>query len=792
LKAKLPFAICCFLSLALTGWSQSRPLLNDTLRDASTTLLLSDTLGIDTVAQQVADTLAVAKQTIKFSNDSLDAPVEYNAVDSMIYDIIGEKIHLYGQAEVSYTSINLKADYIVFDWKSSIVTAEGRPDSTGQMAGFPVFEDGDQSFNAERMRYNFQTRKGVVYDVTTKQNDVVVRGARSKFVSGEEPKDTTEEANDYIFSENSIFTTCTADHPHFGIRSNKQKVIPNKLVVVGPSNLEIMDVPTPLWLPFGFFPITSGRRTGLLFPSDYEYSEQWGFGLREIGWFFPLGEHFNLSLTSNIYLKGTWGVNAVSSYRKRYKYNGNLRLGYDSRRSESSDGSELRNNSMFLEWSHRQDATAHPTNTFGGSIRIQTNNYQSNVFNDERVLDNQLRSNLSFDKNWADKPLAFSAAFSHTQNTATSNIVINFPQLRFLTRAIYPFKREGGTGKKRWYEDITFRYNADLQNRFEATDTTLFTNETLQNAKFGIEQEFFTGTSFKVFKYFQLNPSVNYREVWYFNSRRFQFNEEVIVEDKVLSSGAIRRDTVAFGTVDTINTSGFQRFRQYSASLSLNTQIFGTAQFKKGWLKGLRHVIKPSVSLNFSPNYLDPGLGYYDFIRNPRSQTDSTLYSIFDGNIFGIPPRSDTQLGMSYSLNNIFEAKYFSRRDSTDKKIKLLDNFVINGNYNFVADSLKWSPINMRGTARFFKGMTTFSTNMQFDPYALDDNGRRINQLAWRRDGKLLRFVEANFRFNTNITVAKIRSLFQGKEEEVVTDLDAERDRRRNSKREEKRFLKPI
>ncbi|MCB0551360.1 MAG: LPS-assembly protein LptD, partial [Phaeodactylibacter sp.] len=205
-------------------------------------------------------------------------------------------------------------------------TAEGMPDSLGRPSGKPEFSDGAQSFVADSMRYNFQTRKGVVYDVTTKQNDVVVHGARSKFVSSP-AQDSTQKANDVIFSSDALFTTCTHDNPHFGIHSRKQKVVPNKLVVVGPSNLEIMGVPTPLWLPFGFFPISSGRRTGLLFPRDYQYSPQWGFGLEGIGWFFPLGDHFNLSLTTNLYIKGTWGVNASSQYRKRYKYNGSFDLG---------------------------------------------------------------------------------------------------------------------------------------------------------------------------------------------------------------------------------------------------------------------------------------------------------------------------------------------------------------------------------------------------------------------------------------------------------------------------------
>ena len=422
----------------------------------------------------------------------------------MIYDITNKKIHLYGDATVAYTSINLKADYIIFDWESNIVTAEGLPDSTGKMAGFPEFEDGAQSFTAKRMRYNFKTQKGIVYDVRTQQNDVYVLGSRSKFVS-DAGKDSTER-NDIVYSQDAIFTTCTHETPHFGIRSNRQKVIPNKLVVVGPSNLEIMGVPTPLWLPFGFFPIPSGRQTGLLFPDDYEYSPSLGFGLRGIGWYFPLGDHFNLALTSDLYMKGSWRLNAASQYRKRYKYNGSFNLGYSRLRVEAADGSFRPDKSFQFRWTHSQASTAHPTSQFGGSINLQTNDFQSRNFNDARsVLNNQLSSNLTYSKQWQDLPLSMNASFNHNQNTATRKVSVSFPNIQFRTRTIYPFRSKKG-GKKRWYEDINVRYSNDIQNRFEATDTTLFSQQTLDDAKFGIRHDATANTSFKVLQILQPQP----------------------------------------------------------------------------------------------------------------------------------------------------------------------------------------------------------------------------------------------------------------------------------------------
>ncbi|MCB0563837.1 MAG: LPS-assembly protein LptD [Phaeodactylibacter sp.] len=748
-----------------------------------------DSMQVDTFAAGGDSLLAPVRQ-VAFSKDSLDAPVAYNATDSMIYDISGQKIHLYGNASVTYTTITLEAAHIVFDWATNIVTAEGMPDSLGRPSGLPEFSDGEQSFVADSMRYNFLTSKGVVYDVTTTQNDVVVHSARSKFVSNT-VQDSTQQRNDVIFSSDAIFTTCTHDNPHFGVHSRKQKIVPNKLVVVGPSNLEIMGVPTPLWLPFGFFPISSGRRTGLLFPRDYQYSPQWGFGLEGIGWFFPLGDHFNLSLTTNLYIKGTWGVNATSQYRKRYKYNGNFDLGYDVRRQEDDEGNIDRPKSFRFRWSHQQDRSAHPTNTFGGSINIQTNNYQSRVFNDaSRVLQNQLNSNLAFSKNWRDKPINLNASLSHSQNSATRNVTVNFPNVKFQTQALYPFKRKERSGKEKWFETITLRYQGDARNRFEATDTTLFSQKTLREAQFGVQHSVNSGTSFKLFRYLNLNPSVSYDEVWYLKSLRKDFIPGLEI-DTTFNNGLETYDTLSYGMVNDTLIPGFKSFREFNASISLNTQIFGTVQFKKGWLRGIRHVMKPSVSFGFMPDYTDPSLGYYRTVESETDPNEFSEYSIFQGAIFGGPSSGGRQMAMSYSINNIFEAKYFSKKDSSDKKLKLFDNIIVSGNYNFAADSLNFSPVNISGTTRLAKGLTTVGLRAQFDPYVVEKiNGRtvRLNEFAWNRDGKLLRFVNAQARFNTNITVGKIRALFMGEEEEVVED-PLEEEEKKLRKPEETDFL---
>lgn len=758
-------------------------------------LVAVDTMQVDTLEQ---DSTLKISLGVPISKDSLDATVEYNAVDSMKIDATGQKFLLYGNAFVTYTNITLRADYIELDWSKGEVLAEGvRNDTTGVLEGIPEFTEGENVFNANRMRYNFETRKGIVYDAITEEDDIKVRGSRSKFISGD-PADST--SYDIIYSEDASFTTCTADHPHFVLRSRKQKVIPNKLVIVGPTNLEIMDVPTPLWLPFGFFPVSEGRRTGLIFPRNYEYSENFGFGLQQVGWFFPLGDNFNLTLTGDVYLQGTYGLGAALQYRKRYGYNGSFDIRYNSQRREEvvnvldpvtgeqvlgPDGNPAqetvfnRSNGFFLNLSHNQAASAHPLNRLGGSIRFQTNDFQNRVYNDARSVNtNVINSNFTFSRTWADKPISMTVAFRHNQNTQTRRMNVDFPSFQFQTQTLYPFRKKERVGAKRWYEDVTFRYTNETNANFSGVDTSFFEQATLDNARYGMQQNMTSGTSFKVLKYFNLNPTVNYKEVTYMErlDARFNPNEGVEQDTTVLPDGTEEITITDFGTYDIDTLTGVSSYRTYSASVSLNTQIFGTFRFKKGAIRGLRHVMKPNISMGYQPDYLN-NERYYLMLQDTLDPTTNRLFSRYQDGIFGAPPASENQMALSYSITNILEAKLFSRKDSTERNIKLFDNIYINGRYNFAADTLKWSPIMMTGTTRLFKGATTFSFGASFDPHVrlLDENGSlidRIDQTTWNASRKPFEFINATFRFNTNLTVAKIRAMFQGEEEEVVEEVD--------------------
>ncbi|NUO00516.1 MAG: hypothetical protein HUU01_07870, partial [Saprospiraceae bacterium] len=394
------------------------------------------------------------------------------------------------------------------------------------------------------------------------------------------------------------------------------------------------------------------------------------------------------------------------------------------------------------------------------------------------VLNNTLNSNFSFSKIWQDKPLSLTISLSHDQNRQTGLVNVSLPVIQFQTQTLYPFRSEKRSGPKRWYEDITLRYTTEARNRVSGQDTAFFSNETLKNAQYGMQQNVTSGTSFKILKYFSLNPSVSYREVWYFRSLRRNFIPGLDIDTIYPAQGPAYFDTLSFGQVMDTFITGFEAFRTFSAGVSLNTQIFGTLKFRKGWLRGVRHVIKPTISFNFSPNYLNPALGYFRDVADPQDPTEFDQYSIFQQGIFGGPPNSGRQMGITYTINNIFEAKYYSKKDSSEQKLKLFDNIILSGNYNFAADSLKWSLVNIGGTARFFKGVTTISIRGILDPYisVVDAKGvlRRVNRLAWNEKGRPLEFVSAGASFTSGLTVGKIRSIFQGKEEEVVEDLRAE------------------
>ncbi|RLD20294.1 MAG: hypothetical protein DRI69_06625 [Bacteroidetes bacterium] len=753
---------------------------------------VDSTAGLPIDTTRLSDTLPAGDfPEYNVSSQGLEAEVVYGAEDSTFYDREHNELHMWGEAYVNYLTLSVTADYILLNLDSNIALAQGLPDSSGNMAGFPKFKEGSSEFEAKKMRYNFTTHKGKIYDVLTQQSDLFIRGEHTKYIGT--GGDTTK--SDYVYNENAIITTCDLPQPHYGIRASKIKTIPNRLAAIGPSNIELQGVPTPLWLPFGFFPVTSSRKAGLIFPKDYEYSEAWGYGLRGIGYYLPLGDNLDAKVLGDIYFNGSWGVRVESNYVKRYKYRGKFDVGYSFRTQEENgqlDPNEV--SSFSLRVSHNQDANAHPYNRIGGSINIQSNNYQSLNYNDaESVLTNTYRSNFSWSRQFPNKPYSMSIAMSHSQNTQSHRVTIEAPTIDFRLNRIYPFKRAGG-GKEKWYEKFGIQYSGNWRTRIETTDSTIFTPETWAGAQSGIRHRANADMAFSIAKYLHFTPQVDYEEVWSLKylSRTFEFVDSIhIVSDTLVGEDGsliITQDTLDYGpTIDEYKT-GFTPFRRVTGAISMNTQLFATIQMKKGFIRGLRHVFKPTFSYSYTPATKDEV--YKAFVRNDISDPMSMdSFSIFEGTAQSVRPiTQDAQL-FSYSFNNIFEAKYYSKKDSTLKKLKLFDNFIINGNHNFAAKEFKWSKVGMRATTRFFKGATTFSLAATFDPYSIDpETGLRVNDSYFDTEGKLLRFEQLQVRFATRLTIAKIKDIFSGDKDDKSNNKSNQNTRSRGGRSGQSEF----
>ncbi len=736
----------------------------------SVSLVVSDTLApvIDSLPPESKSTTSTAK--IRYSSDSLDVPVNYSAADSMIYDLAGQQIHLYGGASVEYESMSLKADYIIFDMANDIVTASSLGGKKAE------FADGDQTFSSDSIKYNFRTQRGKVYQVRIEEGDGYLLSDNVKFDMRSQKH---ADEDDVVYAQGTIYTTCDHPEPHFGVRSRKAKIIPDKVIVVGASNLEIENIPTPLVLPFGFFPLKKGRRSGLIFPRNYEFDPKLGFGLRNIGYYKAINDYWDVQLTGDIYTRGTWRLNTRTNYKKRYKYTGSFAIGYSHLRQDIPEIEPKPQRDFNVQWTHNQDASAHPTRTFQASVNVATGTYFSRNFNDaQSVLNTTLRSGVSVRKKFPGKPYTLSAGFSHSQNTTTREMTVNFPEVTFNMTQINPFERKNKVGKERWYEKITFSYNTNLKGIAQTNDTLIFQKDPLDEANLGMKHDPRVGMNFRIFKYINVNPTINYSEEWYLKTKEFNFDSTTIrnqiIEYDLDDDGNIQidplsgdtliisdREEVIYGQVDTTFRYGFASLREISGGVSVNTRLYGMLPLGKQG-QAIRHTVTPNISMNFSPDYLRPFWGYYDSIQvDNRDIYDKEIYSRFEDGVFGGAPSRTRQASLSYGITNQLEGKFFSRKDTTQrfKKVMLINQLSINSSYNIAADSFNMSNIRMSGNTKFFKVINA-NFGASFDPYALDERGRRMNTYYWKTNQRLMRFTNANLTLTTRLNPQDISNAF--------------------------------
>jgi hypothetical protein len=787
--------IITFIFFCMTAVNAQKP--DSILQKEKKTLTnLSDSTA-KTFAGMARDSARRDSSSVKISKDGLDSPVDYGAKDSIFFDNKNNLVHLYGDAFLNYGNLKLTAAYIVVDMKKSVATAEPRPDSVGKLKGLPNFKDGTQDVSANKMRYNFVTRKGVILEALSKQNDIFIHGGKSKFVA--QTGDTTKAKDNIIFSKDAIFTTCSADHPHFGITSAKQKVIPNKLIVVGPSNLVIGDIPTPIWLPFAAFPLKQGKKTGLIFPKDYEYSPTWGFGLKNMGWYFPLSDNYDLTLTGDLYIRGTWGVRANSRYIKKYRYQGNFELGYASTIKENEKSVLSRDPSWNIRWSHSKDSRVSPDWTFNASVNMSgsksndllRSNYNSVTRNDfNSATTSQASSSVSFTKTFPGKPYSLSGSTQLTQNLVTRDVTASLPNLDLTMQTLFPFKRKERVGPERFYEKIALQYGASLQNQIQTKDSLLLSSRVFDNLKFGVRHTVSSNVNFTFLKYLNVSPSVNYSEFWYINQINKTFDPTRIFKTDTIVNPNNKIDTsfvprlVQDGLTKSDTIKGFYRPHSFNMGVSVTTRIFGTVQFKHGYLRGIRHSITPSLSFNYSPSYYR----YTDSVRTTNSSALRQVYSRYENSLYGAA-NGGKQAAIGYNLSNFFEVKTFNSKDSTFKKTKLLENVNVSGNYNFAADSFRFSDISMSTGTNLFKGLSTLSVNALFSPYGRLANNLRSRDFAVKENGKFLTFLNTTVSLNTGISIGQIQDIFTGTASEETISAVKKTTKKSNKEANDETFV---
>lgn len=699
----------------------------------------------------------------KLSKDSIDAPVKYTSRDSQVVDYRAKLAHLYGEAKIEYTDITLEADYIRYDIDGKTVFASAWKDSTGALTktGQPKFTQAKETFDCDSLKYNFATGKAIVYNLSSVYDGMHVHGEKTMLI-----RDTSVAASDtsaarnIIYNQSAIISSCDLPEPHFGIRSNRQKLIPNKQVIIGPSTLEIQGVPV-FWLPFGFFPVTQTRRAGLIIPKDYDFSPNFGFGIRDIGYFTPIGEHFNVNATFDIYTRGSWGMNLTSDYNKKYKYSGNLQFSYDKRVEErivklpGTDVDQVTNipaTSIGIRWSHNQASTAHPYQRFSGSVNINTNGQVNRLVDNSATnqFNSNLTSQISFSRSFPGLPISINGSVNHNQNVNTGLVNMSLPRFALNMQRIYPFKNKRRSGPERFYEKINLKYDLDLQNNIRTKDSLLFTSAMFDDSQYGIQHRINASTDFKLARYFNFSPAFDFTEVWNFQTINYRQD----------TANVVKRDTI----------QEFKPVHLYNFSMGFNTTLYGTMRFKKGLLRGLRHTMRPSVSLAYTPNYVSPELKYFQEIGG-------VYYNRLANSLYAKPSESGQNFGLNFSLNNNLEAKYYSKKDTTEKILKVFENFSLSTNYNFLADTLKWQPISGFGSTRFFNGLTTLGINIALDPYD-KVNGRRVNTWYVRSHKAPLRLERLQFNLNSRLSYREILDFFQGKkkaeaaEEEDEVDAD--------------------
>lgn len=703
-----------------TAISPQRPEGIDTLR-----------AGLDSTASRRdslrrADSTSRADSLSLLEKSSLTRPAFSGAKDSIRQDFSNgqRKMYYWGEVEVSYENIKLKADYMEYDMATGTVYARGTYDSLSrEWKGQPEMTQGKQTFSMEEIRYNFNTRKARITNMITREDDGILHGKNIKMMPDRS-----------INITKGKYTVCDLEHPHYYLKLSSAKVVtkPSQKTVFGPAHLVVEDVDLPIGIPFGFIPKRPDRATGLLMPSFGEENAR-GFYLRDAGMYFVLGDYFDMSLTGDYYTLGSWAANLNSRYMVKYKFNGNLAINYSVDQTGEKGSTDFFQSKNFgVRWSHSQDSKAHPGTSFSASVNFSSpSNSRYNSHSVSEALQNQISSSISYSKNWNGK-FNLSVNALHSQNSRDSSYSFTLPNITFSVSTFYPFKIKSRVGKERIYEKFALGYNTSLQNKINFKASEFGEPGFLDKFQNGMTHNFSIKLpDFTLLKYLNVAPSVSYGMNWFFRKSEAYFDRET--NSVKMEMG---KQFGHFGTT-----------HNYSGSVSMSTRLYGMYDFGKFHkVQAVRHVISPSVSMSFSP---EKGkafngwrtLNYVDTLGVQKSYD----YNIYQGQINSAPGKGKSAT-MSLSIGNNLEAKVRDMKDTTGtgtKKVKILDQLNLTTGYNFLADSLKMNNVGVSMSTSVF-GKLGINGNMNFDPYAIDGKGKRINRYNILETGVPLRLTNVS------------------------------------------------
>ena len=685
-----------------------------------------------TIINESDTSQTISKQLDSLKSDSeIETTINYNAKDSIYYDLKTQIIKLYGNSSIDYGNINLKAHKIMIDWNAQTLDANFMRDSTGLKIGKPIFTENNQSYETDKITYNFNSKKAIISGIVTQLDDAYMQGEKVK-----------KNELDELYIHDAKYTTCNLADPHFHIATKKLKVIPGKKVISGPFHLKFGNVPTPLGFIFGMFPQPKETVSGIIMPS-YGEEKRRGFYLREGGYYFAVSDYFDLRLTGDIYSKGSYGTTIATNYKKRYAYNGSLKFNYNKSKTGEIE-SPFESNDFSFSWTHTPSSKGR-SSRFSSSVNFQTNSYNQNKnlvqSNFNQSINAQFNSNISYSKTFKGSPFNISTNLRHSQNVQNKKVNLTLPDLSYNMSRIYPFKNMGKLGKTALGKiSISHRFTGKIELTNGSSSSSLNSinvinssdsfnkqvdfnmgniNTIVDRSKIGGKHTIPISTSFNILKFFTVSPSINYNEIWYLKKLNYTYNE---VENGV--------------EIDT--TNGFSRAWSYNTALSLSTRIYGTVFFKKGKIKAIRHVITPEISLTYSPDFTQKKYGYYENIQI-NNEGETRLLSKYENFLYG-SPRIGSSASMNFYIGNNLEMKVIDENDtiSGTKKIKIFENLSFSGNYNFLADSFQLSPIRFNTRTSFFKRLINVSLSGTIDPYAYKlDSISETNQIYQRRINEL-------------------------------------------------------